>query len=341
MRMQRSIFRMMILALALFAFSCKKAPKEVTTVSESQIPTELLRDQVHPFTLSNIRLGDGVPLILSLSVRWNIGDPEDFIDQFASCATYNSLIMQPRMLELISQEANTFPSVDSVFSTHRQDFITAIKDLLVEDLGQDEITVKEVIFTGISFPDTYTKAMEKSGLQKQELERIHQQNILDLAQADAKRKKEVADAKVAIAKAEAEGRIAKMKAQTEKSKRESELAKAETQAQIDRRKAEVEAERLKLLAKAELEKKQDLKNLDVQKQRDLMLLDVDRKKEMNKADFEQKVEMAKVLQENPVYASFLVNKELASKVEIAVLPTGSDPNVFGNLLKNNMPVGKN
>jgi hypothetical protein len=37
--------------------------------------------------------------------------------------------------------------------------------------------------------------------------------------------------------------------------------------------------------------------------------------------------------ENPAYASFMVNKELASKVQIAVLPSGSDANVFGDLLK--------
>lgn len=341
MRSRGLLFSMLLLVSPLFFFSCEKSTEPVSENAEPKFPEELLRDQVHPFTLSNIRLGDGVPLTLSLSVRWNIGDPEKFLNQFGSCVNYNSLILQPRMLELISQKANTFSSVDSVFSSHRQKFTVAIKDLLVKDLGKDEISVKEIIFTGISFPETYTKAMENSGLQKQELERIQQQNTLDLAQAVANRKKEEADAKVAIAKAEAEGQIAKMKAQTEKSKRESEVAKAETQAQIDRKKAEADAERLKLLAKAELEKKKDLKNLDLQKQRELMQLEVDRKKELDRADFEQKVEMAKVLQENPVYATFLVNKELASKVEIAVLPTGSDPNVFGNLLKNGMPVGKN
>jgi hypothetical protein len=48
------------------------------------------------------------------------------------------------------------------------------------------------------------------------------------------------------------------------------------------------------------------------------------------------MEFANVVQKNPSFASFLVNRELASKVQIAVLPTGSDSNVFGDFLKQNI-----
>jgi hypothetical protein len=44
-------------------------------------------------------------------------------------------------------------------------------------------------------------------------------------------------------------------------------------------------------------------------------------------------ETAKVYAANPAYASFLVNKELASKVQIAVLPLGTDSGVLGNIIQ--------
>jgi len=51
-------------------------------------------------------------------------------------------------------------------------------------------------------------------------------------------------------------------------------------------------------------------------------------------------ETAKVYAANPAYASFLVNKELASKVQIAVLPLGTDSGVLGNIIQGAIGAGK-
>lgn len=331
--MQRKTLLLHIIFITLtFCFlSCSKTPEQIPKKTPAK---PVVLDQINSMNLSGIRLGDGVPLSLNLSIRWNIENPETFFKQFSSSDSFCSSIMQPRILEIMNSVANEFPSVDSVFSSQRQEFIAEVKNVLVDYLSEDEISVKEVIVSGISFPNSYTVAMEQAGLQRQELERIEQLNIIDIAQAEANRKKAEAESKVAIAQAEADGRVQKIQAQTEKDRRLIELAKAETQSQIDKKNAETEATRLKLLAKADLEKRTDLKNLEIQKQRDLMELDLDKQRKFDVADMERQMEMAKVYQANPVYASFLVNKELASKVEIAVLPTGSDPSVFGNLLNN-------
>jgi patatin-like phospholipase/acyl hydrolase len=43
---------------------------------------------------------------------------------------------------------------------------------------------------------------------------------------------------------------------------------------------------------------------------------------------------------NPAYASFLVNRELASKVQIAVLPLGTDSGVLGNIIQGAIGPGR-
>lgn len=298
---------------------------------ENQVSPQL--DEVNDFQAYQIRLGDGVPLNLALSIRWQVDKPKIFYSQFASADSFSQKIMYPRMIELMNETASNFESIDSVFGGQRQLFISSIKERLLDNLPEEGILVKEIFLKGITFPSSYTQAMEQAGLQQQELERIKQKSIIDLAQSEANKEKTEADAKVRIAQAESESRIAKIQAKTEENRRKSELAKAETAAQIAERQAKTEAERLRLLAKAELEKKEDLKDLEIQKQKELTELDIEKQKLLNKADFAKQLELAKVYQENPVYASFVVNKELASKVEIAVLPSGSDPNVFGSLLK--------
>lgn len=299
----------------------------------SDVPEFSKLDQVHAVQLNEVRLGDGVPISLDLAIRWKMEKPRELLDQFDSPEVFSSSILTPRSLELVNAESNNFPSVDSVFSEHRQLYISEMKRVLMANLGEPGISIKEVIVSNMRFPQSYTLAMEKVGLQKQELERIRQQNILDIEQADANRKKAEADAQVQIAKAESDAKVQNIQAKTEKSRRDIELAKAETQAQISKRQAQAEAERQRLLAKADLEKQKDLKDLDIQKQKDLVMVNVEKKRQMDKVEMERQLEMAQVYQENPVYASFVVNKELAGKVEIAVLPTGNDSNVLGSFLK--------
>ena len=294
-------------------------------------------DQVHQNVLKGIRLGDGVPLDLKLSIRWTITDTSAFFQEFETAEQYNNLILKPRMVELADRTAYNFPSVDSVFIPHRKDFIEEIKNSMTSQMNEEHIRIKEVISTKILFPASYTSAMEKAGLQRQELERIRQQNIIDMEEALAQRKKAEADGKIAIAQAEAEGRLQKIKAKTEKSHRASHLAKAETQAALERKRAESEAERRRLLAQAELDQKKLLKDLEMQRQKEINSLEIEKKRQLEKATLEQQLQFARLCSDNPGYASFLINKELAAKVEIAVLPANAGPSVFDNILKQHMP----
>lgn len=290
---------------------------------------------VHQNFLADVRLGDGVPLQLTVSVRWKLEDVQNFYNQFVTMDSFNQVILKPRSMELVKNISNEFSSVDSVFSSSRQHYINTLKNELLTKLGEDGIVINEIIVSDIIFPVSYTKAMEEVGLQRQEIERIRQMNIVELERATANKKKAEADGQVQIAQAEAQGKLQKIQAETEKERRKIELAKAETAKQVQRMQAQAQAEKLKLIAKAELEKKRDLKNLDVQKQRDLEQIQIDKQRQMDKVAFEQQVDLAKLCAENPTFATFLINKELASKVEIAVLPSGSNPNIFGGLLNQN------
>ena len=293
-------------------------------------------DQVHQHYLENVRLGDGVPLSLDLSIRWKIKNKKAFIKQFPAPSEYNSAVLLPRMQELANAISNQYESVDSVFSPNRQTYIHSLKEALRQNLGEKNIEVKEVILSNIYFPQSYTDAMERVGLQKQELDRIKHQNRVDLERSAAAKKKAEADALVAIAQAEAEAKLQNIRAKTEESSRKSALAKAETESQVDKMRVVAEAERRRVIAAADLDKQRDQKDLEIQKKRELHRLELDRMREQQQLEFDHQIQFAKLCTENPVYASFLVNRELASKVEIAVLPTGSDPTIFGNVLKNTM-----
>ena len=322
----KKYFVLLILA-ALVTVACKKeknaAPRQAI----------VYYDQVAPLTFTKIRLGDGVPLALDISFRWKVADAQAFFRQFPTEEHYDQGILLPRATEILRRVSNNYESVDSVFFTQRERYIAQLKAALLEEASEPGVLMKEVILSNIIFPATFTQAMEKTGLRQQELTRIEQQNAIDVAAADAERKKARADGQVAIAQAEAEGRLQDIKAQTEKSRRQSELAKAETEAQITKRKAEGEAEKQRLLAKADLEKQRDLKQLELEKERERMQIELERQEEVARVDFENQLELARLCQDNPTYASFLVNRELASKVEIAVLPAGNDVGVLGGFLK--------
>lgn len=294
------------------------------------------RDMVHRHHLTEVRLGDGVPLSINLSVRWKILDLNVFNSQFSTPDSFNTAILEPRTLELVRTISNTFPSVDSVFYAHRPAYMAEVKQVLLDALGENGIFIKEIIVSKIDFPKTYTDAMEQVGLQRQELERIRQMNVVDLEKAEANKKKAAADGLVDIARAESEGRLQKIKAKTEESRRASEMAKAETESQVARMKAQDEAERNRLLAKADLEQRTDLKNMEIQRERELEQIQIDKQAQLDRIEFDKQRDFAELCTANPVYASFLVNKELAAKVEIAVLPNGTDPNVFGDILKHTM-----
>ena len=317
----------LLLLATLFTVACKKEK------TEAPGPAVVYHDQVAPLTFTKIRLGDGVPLALDISFRWKVVEPQAFFRQFPTEEHFTQGILLPRATEILRRVSNNYESVDSVFFTQRERYIAQLKAALLEEASEPGVLMKEVILSNIIFPATFTQAMEKTGLRQQELTRIEQQNAIDIAAADAERKKARADGQVAIAQAEAEGRLQDIKAQTEKSRRQSELAKAETEAQITKRKAEGEAEKQRLLAKADLEKQRGLKQLELEKERERMQIELERQEEVARVDFENQLELARLCQDNPTYASFLVNRELASKVEIAVLPAGNDVGVLGGFLK--------
>ncbi len=348
--MKRVLFIFVGMLLLLFLSSCgdqdipiqediaEKRQDSLDIITKRLMDSLKNKDQMDFFSFNDILLGDGVPLSVDLAIRWRTTDPALVLSQFSSIYEYKSKVLALRGQELMNEAFNEFESVDSVFSSQRQRFIGRLKEIIFDRLPEDGIVIKEVICEKIKFPETYTDAMKKAGLQRQEMERINQETILAVARSAADKKKAEAEAKVAIAKAQAEGRLAKIKAETEKSKRASQLAAAETQRQVAFKKSQTEADHLKLLAQADLEKQGNLKKLEIEHEKSKIAVEVERKKKMDMADFEVQMELAKVFQNNPVYASYLVNKEMASKVKIAVLPSGSDPNVFGTLLNQTIPV---
>ncbi len=299
-------------------------------------PTLETRDQVYRTVLHDIRLGDGVPLDIELSVRWKIKDFVSFNTQFAAPSVFDSLVLEPREEEIAAKVANTYPSVDSIFGSWRQRFISDMKETLKTELGEKDITIKEVIITELRFPDNYTQAMEEIGIRAQEIERIRKKSEVDLENSIAAKKQAESDGEVAITRARMDGEIQKIQAKTEEIRRKTTLAKAETDRQVAEKKAQAEARKLELLAQADLKKQTDLKNLEVQNQRNLQAVEIEKMKSLDKVEFERELELARLCTENPVYASFLVNKELASKVQIAVLPSNADNNLFGDLMKTSM-----
>lgn len=292
---------------------------------QPEAPEVISRDQVYNAHLEGVRLGDGVPLNIDVSVRWKIENYATFSNQFESPEVYDSLILAPRQLELASKVSNTFESVDSVFTTQRHAYISSLKNYLLEHLGEDGVTIKEVIVSGVVFPQTYTAAREQMAMQERELERIRKSSVIALESAESDKKQANAQGEVDMVKAQMSAKIEQINAETEKSRRKNELARAETQKQVARLQAEAEAEKRELLADADVNNKRKQNQLEVEKQKD-----------MDQLVFNKDMQMAQLCSENPVYANYMVNKELAGKVQIAVLPSGQDASVFNGLLGNQM-----
>ncbi len=283
--------------------------------------------------LKNVRLADGIPLHIQVSTRWEIEDQKTFKAQFENRVNYDSLVLFPRELELANNVSNQYQNVDSVFTTQRHAFIKNLKTYLTDNLGEKGIKINEVIVADIIFPVKYTDAKEKLAMQDQELKRIRKQSLIDLQAAEARKKQTSAQGEVDMEKALTTAKVEKINAKTEESRRRTMLAKAETEKQVAEKRAESDARRQVLLAKAELEKMKNLKDLEVQKKRDFNKVAIENQAEIRNAEFENDMRMAKLCNDNPVYAKYMVNKELASKVKIAVVPTGENKNVFSDILK--------
>src|SRR5512145_2882005 len=86
------------------------------------------QDHVHKTDLADIRLGDGVPLKLSLAIRWRIEDGDAFSRQFPDPPRYASVILDPKAREAASHVANAYASVASVFRPERERFTQEVKE---------------------------------------------------------------------------------------------------------------------------------------------------------------------------------------------------------------------
>lgn len=275
------------------------------------------------FPEQQIRLGDGVPLGISLQVNGVIEDPAAFYSRFDSMERFVNMIAKPKTTEALNALAHGYPSVDSIFGHQRAAFLAQIRRAVQAAIQNEGIRITEVVVPDVRFPDSYVSAMERAGLQRQELENIRQQTIVEIAQTEKERKMTEARARVQIAQEEANAKVQGIQAQIEERRRAAELARAETQSQLDYKRAMTEAERQRALNGAELEKLTGLKDIEIQKLQ-----------QINDADYKKQVDLAKMYGDNPHYATFVVDKELASKVSIAVLPSGNMPNVLEDFWKN-------
>jgi len=293
------------------------------SLKREKLKQPILQDYVYKTTLRQIRLSDGGAVDIEVAIRWRVGDINAFLLQFLEFEKYQDLVLEPKSHEIARKVANTYSSIDSIFTNQREEFVQEMKQTLNEELKEENVIIKEIILSDIVFPAEFTKAVEQVALKERKLEAIRQKNIIDLEKAEAAKKKAKADGEVKIKQAEMDGHVATINARTEEKKRLSSLARTETEALVIERKAKAEAIKQTLLNAAELEKQTQLKELDIQKRKDLDGLEI-----------EQQKKMADLYATNPNYASFLISKELASKVQIAVLPVGTDTGILGGLLQN-------
>jgi regulator of protease activity HflC (stomatin/prohibitin superfamily) len=269
-----------------------------------------------------------VPLVINADLHWQVSDPAIFDRYHAAPDSFPKWIMLPRAQEVLREYAHNFHSVDSVFFAQRTFFLKGAKQSLVESMQKDGVLVNDVLITSVEFPQSYVSAMEAAGLQRQEMERIKRQTAIAIAEAEGERKKTEAKAQIEIAQEMANAKVRDIQASTENKRRESELNRAETEVQLEAKKTITAAERQRQLDKVELEKVAGQNDLVVQKTQKLDQAEIDRNREL-----------AKVYQEHPEYANFVVNKELAGKVSIAVVPPGQDQTVLNRFL-DQTPKGK-
>ena len=105
------------------------------------------RDQIHQTELREVRLGDGVPLTFSVSIRWRIEDERAFTSQFPDPARYASLVLDAKSREVAGKVANGYSSVAGVFRPEREKFVEEMKDALAAKLAEPGIRIKEVILS--------------------------------------------------------------------------------------------------------------------------------------------------------------------------------------------------
>ena len=170
------------------------------------------RDQIHQTELPNIRLGDGVPLAFSVSIRWRIEDARAFTNQFSDPGRYASLVLDAKSREIAGKVANAYPSVAGVFKPEREKFVREMKDALATNLAEPGIRIKEVILSEMLFPKSFTDALEVTATKELELQRVREKSAINLEQAKAAQAHAQAEGQVRAERARAEGRVAEINA---------------------------------------------------------------------------------------------------------------------------------
>lgn len=352
--MKQLIFLFFTLIFGVMLTSCLESEQD----KKLMLTAGLTKDFVMNQAIRNIRLADGAPINIEITYRWSVANVDSFISSFTNPIQFDSLILKPRAREIADLTAVGFKNIDSVFTSQRELFVETVRQELHFGLGGNEANIKEVIITNVIFPARYTSALEDISLKKKEIERIKQQAIVDKAQAEANKEKAEYQGKVRIAEAEANGRLEKINATTEESRRLSQLAKAETEKQLSYLKTEAQANQKKIIAKAELDnqreilelERQDLvaKNkveienkrlqneLELDNVKKITLQNIDLEKLKRNGEFDQEIQFANLCNSNPSYANFLISRELASQVEIAILPTGAELSVFEDVIKKSL-----
>lgn len=148
--------------------------------SEVSIPFDFIKDHVLEAKLAQLRLADGAPISVDLTYRWKVANVDIFRQSFEGVRAFDSLVLKAQPREIADLQTVKFLTIDSVFTTQREEFVEAIRTELQFNLGGNEAIVKEVIVTNLSFPNRYTNALEDNSLKKKEIEVIPYESLMNI-----------------------------------------------------------------------------------------------------------------------------------------------------------------
>ena len=109
------------------------------------------KERLASYQFKQVRLADGVPLDLSVNLRWRVEDGGAFYRQQLHPDSFQRHVMFPRCEESLRTMAHHYPSVDSIFLTQRDRFLEDVKRNLTGALGADGIAVQEVIVSELHY----------------------------------------------------------------------------------------------------------------------------------------------------------------------------------------------
>ncbi len=148
--------------------------------SEVSIPFDFIKDHVLEAKLAQLRLADGAPISVDLTYRWKVANVDIFRQSFEGVRAFDSLVLKAQPREIADLQTVKFLTIDSVFTTQREEFVEAIRTELQFNLGGNEAIIKEVIVTNLSFPTRYTNALEDNSLKKKDIEVIPYESLMNI-----------------------------------------------------------------------------------------------------------------------------------------------------------------